>query len=164
MEKYCASFQLNGSEEEQRRKTLNDRVGIIYCKDPTPEIVKDLPGDTEIFGESVLVLLGKDFTPETNVKNVALSVSALVSTFVFSIGCFGTTNDVPQQMVALFSGENDELKFINSMLPTLIGSLFFIQMSNELGHILAAWQGKVRKATTSKSDRQFVTNYGICLV
>lgn len=161
MDKYCASFQLNASEEEQRRRTLNDRVGIIYCKDPTPIIVKDLPEDTEIFGESVLVLLGKDFTPATYSKNIALSASAFVSTLVFSIGCFGTTNDVPQQMLALFSGENNDLKFINSMLPSLIGSLFFIQMSNELGHILAAWQGKFKSTFTAWIPGVFLPGSGV---
>jgi hypothetical protein len=165
-EQYCTSVVYTDTddksldiEEARRRASLRDRIEIFYCKDPTPEAMEDM---TELFGESVLVLLAKDFSPVTSNRfvNIATTVLALCACFVFSIGCFGTTENVVQRMHATALSPSDhDLVWFNSLFFPLIGSISLIQVVHELGHLLVSWQGKVSvitKIMTTPSKDSFL--------
>lgn len=154
-EQYCSSLAytnisetpLDADEEVRRRASLRDRVQMFYCKDPTPEAMEDM---TELFGESVLVLLGKDFSPAKSNQGIKITsvVLTVLSYIAFSIGCFGATESVVQGIHATALSPSDhDLVWFNSLLLPLVGSLAFIQVVHELGHLLVSWQGKVSVVT-----------------
>lgn len=155
-EQYCSSLAFNNNsgttldadEEIRRRASLRDRVEIFYCKDPTPEAMEDM---TELFGESVLVLLGKDFSPAKSNQGIKIAsfVLTVLSYITFSIGCFGATDSVVQGVHATALSPSDhDLVWFNNLLFPLVGSLVFIQVVHELGHLLVSWEGKVSVITS----------------
>ena len=149
--------QYVSSAISEEGRTLGDRVEIFYCKDPTPEAMEDME---ELWGEAALVLLGKDFAPTTNrFLNIGVSTLALGGLFVFSIGCFGTTDAVVQRLQNANALENYDPSWFNTLLFPLCGSLMLTQLAHELGHVLAAWQGKVSNKGKKQATPDCSGNY-----
>jgi len=111
-----------------------------------PELEVD--EDSAIDGDSVLLLLDNDFEPTTSRILFSFSTAtALITTFLFAVGCFGANENVAQHMQELTeAGDYSGVNWFNGELAQVLLPLGFIQVMHELGHLLVARRDKFKTA------------------
>lgn len=118
----------------------NAQVSIL------PELEVD--EDSVMSDDSVLLLLNKDFSPITSRIVLSFcSAAALVTSFLFAVGCFGANDNVAQHMQDLTAaGDYSGVNWFNGQLAQVLLPLAFIQVMHELGHLLVAWRDEIKTA------------------
>lgn len=118
----------------------NAQVSIL------PELQVD--EDSATSGDSVLLLLNSDFSPTTSRILLSFSTAAaLVTSFLFAVGCFGANENVAQHMQDLVAaGDYSGVNWFNGELAQVLLPLGFIQIMHELGHFLVALRDKIKTA------------------
>lgn len=109
-----------------------------------PELEVD--EDSAIDADSVLLLLDNDFAPTTSRILLSFSTAtALITTFLFAVGCFGANVNVAQHMQELTeAGDYSGVNWFNGELAQVLLPLGFIQVMHELGHLLVARRDKFK--------------------
>jgi membrane-associated protease RseP (regulator of RpoE activity) len=113
----------------------------IAQPDPSPESAFEI--------ENVLVLFHKDFSPVTNEWLFRFtSASALVTTFLFAVGIYGSTDAVSSQLVDLASaGDFTAFDWFNGKLAEVLLPLAGILAAHEIGHQIVAKANKIETAS-----------------
>ena len=111
-----------------------------------PELEVD--EDSVMDGDSVLLLLDNDFTPTTSRVLLSFSTAtALITTFLFSVGCFGANENVAQHLQDLTEvGDYSGVNWFNGELAQVLIPLGFTQVMHEGGHLLVGARDKFKTA------------------
>eukprot|EP00545_Synedropsis_sp_CCMP1620_P011312 CAMPEP_0119005068 /NCGR_PEP_ID=MMETSP1176-20130426/1510_1 /TAXON_ID=265551 /ORGANISM="Synedropsis recta cf, Strain CCMP1620" /LENGTH=627 /DNA_ID=CAMNT_0006956835 /DNA_START=23 /DNA_END=1906 /DNA_ORIENTATION=+ len=115
---------------------------VSYMRDITNSGLD--PESGNVLEEPVLVLLNKDFSPETNWIQPLSTTIAAVTTFLYGIGIYATNDNVAARLEDLSSlGDISGVDWFNGRLVDVLLPLIIIQAMHELGHFLIAQKDKI---------------------
>jgi hypothetical protein len=111
----------------------------------------DITSTDEDHSSNILVLLNKDFSPETSPWFYRLSsVLATVSALLFATGVYGSNDVVSKQLMDMTSLNMDlsGFEWFNGKVWEVLLPLFLILGSHELGHVFVAKRDKIETVST----------------
>jgi membrane-associated protease RseP (regulator of RpoE activity) len=107
--------------------------------------------DSSSNNSNILVLLNKDFSPETSPWFYRLaSVLATVSALLFATGVYGSNDVVSKQLMDMTSLNMDlsGFEWLNGKVSEVLLPLALILGSHELGHVFVAKRDKIETVST----------------
>ena len=127
---------------------------VCYVPDfltTSADAVDSSPGDFAA-GDPVLVLLNKDMSPSASSSWVTASSTtiAVVTTFLFAIGVYGSTGAVADRLTEQTVSANGDLTgglmWFNGKVFEIVLPLIAVQAAHEIGHQLVAWRDNLKLA------------------
>ena len=109
---------------------------------------------------NALVLLNKDFSPETSVWLYRfVSLSAFITTLLFAVGVFGSNDAILNRLTdASAIGDFSGLDFFNGKVVEILFPLAVILGSHEFGHYLVSKKEKIETASFLPTFLPFWSN------
>lgn len=123
---------------------LAEKYNFFHVRDPTPEALDDMD---DFFGKPVILLMGRDMSPETNVllKSTVSSLS-LFLTFLFIIGTFATNDIIVNRLSEANAVGDYNIDWFNELVAPLLVPIIGTQFAHEAAHFIVSKRDDVSKS------------------
>ena len=130
---------------------------VCYIEDPTWEPEGDLEPP------KALVLLNKDFTPETTQwLSRSFSIVAFVTAVLFAVGIYGSTDAVSNRLMDLASiSDTTGLSWFGWKVADFLLPLFVILASHEAGHFIVGTTQGIKTESLIPTTLPFYGNFPV---
>ena len=119
-----------------QKSRLAEKFNFFYVRDPTMEALEDME---DFFGKPVLLLMGKDMTPNTNSLLLSsVSSVSLFLTFLYVLGTFASNDLIMNRLQEANAVGDYNIDWFNDLFTPLLIPILGIQAAHELAHFITS--------------------------